>query len=229
MVDFVVNAQDRADKGKGASRRLRRLANRVPAIVYGGNKEPRTLSVDQDEIKQFLLQEAFFSHIITIDVKDGNKEEVILKDVQRHPAKQLVTHLDFLRIDKSQKLQTRVPLHFLNEDTAKGVKLEGGIVSHAITELEVQCLPQDLPEYIEVDMGELSLGDNVHISDIKLPKGVESVDLLHGEEHDHPIAAIIKPRGAVEETAEEEEEARAAEEEKEEKEEKDEEGGEGEE
>ncbi len=226
MVDFVINAQDRADKGKGASRRLRRLANRVPAIVYGGKKDPRSISLDQDDMKQSVENEAFFSHIITINLEGGDKEEVIVKDVQRHPAKHLVTHMDFLRIDKTQKLQTRVPLHFLNEETCPGVKQENGIVSHALTDLEIQCLPGDLPEYIEIDMAEMNMGDTLHISDIKLPEGVESVDLLHGEDYDHPVAAIIKPRGAVEEEAAEEEEAPGEPEEEEKGEQTDEEAGE---
>ena len=201
MVDFVLNAKPRGDKGKGASRRLRRLENQVPAIVYGGKKEPQNISLGHFEIEKALENEAFYSHIITINVDGGSSEEVIIKDIQRHPAKSQVTHMDFLRVDRNQKLHTKVPLHFLNEDKAKGVKA-GGIVQHTMTELDIQCLPQDLPEFIEVDLIAVELGQAIHLSDIKLPKGVESVELLHGAEHDLPVASIIKPRGAAEDAEE---------------------------
>lgn len=204
MVDFVFNAKVREDMGKGASRRLRRLDNQVPAIVYGGKKEPRNISIFHNDVVHALENEAFYSHIITIDVDGVGTEEVILKDVQRHPAKLQILHLDFLRVDRTQKLHTKVPLHFINEEIALGVKA-GGIVSHSLTELDIQCLPQDLPEYIEVDLAKLELGQIIHISDVTLPKAVESVALSHGADHDLPVASIIKPRGAVEEeTAEDE-------------------------
>jgi large subunit ribosomal protein L25 len=203
MVDFVLNAKAREDKGKGASRRLRRLANAVPAIIYGGHKEPQNISLVHFDVLHALSSEAFYSHIITINVEGGDSQEVILKDVQRHPAKPQILHMDFQRVEKDHKLHTRVPLHFLNEDTCKGVK-QGGIVSHTMTELEVQCLPKDLPEFIEVDLANVELGGIVHISDIKLPAGVESIELLHGAEHDLPVASISKPRGAVDEETSEE-------------------------
>ena len=199
--DFVLNAKSREDTGKGASRRLRRLAGEVPAIVYGGKKGAQKLTLLHKEIAKALDNEAFYSHIIALDI-DGKSEDVILKDVQRHPAKKIILHLDFLRVSKSTKLQTRVPLHFVNEDTSVGVKMGGGIVAHTMTELEVLCLPKDLPEYIEVDMAEVEVGQIVHISDIKLPKGVESVALNQGADHDLSVATINKPKAAVEESSE---------------------------
>ena len=131
---------------------------------------------------------------------EGKTEDVILKDVQRHPAKPVILHVDFLRVSKTQKLQTKVPLHFINEETCVGVKLSGGNISHNMTELDISCLPGDLPEYIEVDVAEVEMGQILHISDITLPKGVESVGLSHGEEHDLPIFTVNKPKAATVET-----------------------------
>ncbi len=202
MVDFAINAVVRGDMGKGASRRLRRLANQIPAIIYGGKKDPQNISLLHNDMVQALANEAFYSHIITVNIEGVGSEEVILKDVQRHPAKPTLLHVDFQRVDRTQKLHTKVPLHFINEERAKGVKA-GGIVAHSITELDIQCLPQDLPEFIEVDLADVELGGIVHISDITLPAGVESVDLSHGADHDLPVASIIKPRGMTEEEAEE--------------------------
>ena len=195
--DFQLNAKAREDMGKGASRRLRRISGEVPAIIYGGKKKPENISILAKDLSHALENEAFYSHIVTLSV-DGKDQDVILKDLQRHPAKPVILHADFLRVSKNQKLTVNVPLHFINEDTAPGVKLGGGIVSHSLTELEVSCLPADLPEYIEVDLAEVDLGQIVHISDISLPKGVESVALSHGEDHDLTVATIIKPRGMAE-------------------------------
>lgn len=194
--DFVIDAQTRSDAGKGASRRLRRQGL-VPAIIYGGKKEPQNISIEYKELIKHLEHEAFYSHIITVNV-DGKSEDTILKDLQRHPAKAEIFHADFLRVSKNQKLTTKVPLHFVNEKQCKGVKNQGGIVNHMITELEIICLPADLPEFIEVDLINLEVGDLVHISDLTLPKGVESVDLTHGEANDLAVAAVIKPRGSSE-------------------------------
>lgn len=192
--DFVLHAQTREDQGKGASRRLRRQGL-VPSVIYGGSKDPQSISlISKDFLKQ-LENEAFYSHIITLDVA-GKTEDVILKDLQRHPAKSIVLHADFLRVSKNQKLTTRVPLHFVNEETAKGVKLQGGILSHTMTDLEISCLPADLPEFIEVDVADLELDGILHISDLALPKGVESVALAHGEDHNLPVASIHKAKGA---------------------------------
>ena len=196
--DFTFQAKSREDTGKGASRRLRRLADEIPAIVYGGKKKPEQISLAHKDVSKALENEAFYSHIISLNV-DGKAEDVILKDVQRHPAKSIILHMDFLRVSKTKKLHTKVPLHFINEETCVGVKLSGGIIAHSMTELDIQCLPKDLPEYIEVDMAEIEIGQNLHISDIKLPSGVESVELSHGEEHDLPIATVNKPKAVVEE------------------------------
>jgi large subunit ribosomal protein L25 len=194
-IDFTLHAKGREDTGKGASRRLRRLAGEIPAIVYGGKKDPVMLTLLHKDVAKALENEAFYSHIVSLDV-DGSSEDVILKDVQRHPAKKLILHLDFLRVSKTTKLHTKVPLHFINEDVSVGVKTGGGIVAHTMTELDIMCLPKDLPEYIEVDMSDVELGQIVHISNIKLPKGVESVALSHGSEHDLSVATINKPKAA---------------------------------
>ncbi|TVZ40780.1 large subunit ribosomal protein L25 [Alteromonadaceae bacterium 2753L.S.0a.02] len=202
--DFKLDAQVRDDQGKGASRRLRH-ENLVPAIVYGGKKDPQNIAISHNEMIKHLENEAFYSHIISLSIAGAN-EDVILKDLQRHPSKPQILHADFLRVDKTQKLTTRVPLHFVNEESCKGVKLQGGAISHNLTDLEISCLPQDLPEYIEVDLKDVEVGDIVHISDLKLPSGVESVALSHGEEHDQPVATVAKARGASEGEESEEEE-----------------------
>jgi large subunit ribosomal protein L25 len=203
--DFTLHAKGREDTGKGASRRLRRLAGEIPAIVYGGKKAATQISLSQKDVTKALENEAFYSHIISLDV-DGKSEDVIIKDLQRHPAKAYVMHMDFFRVSKTTKLQTRAPLHFINEEACVGVKLGGGLIAHSMTDLEISCLPKDLPEYIEVDMADIEIGQTVHLSDIKLPKGVESVALSHGDDHDLPVAAVNKPK-AVEEISDEAPEA----------------------
>lgn len=196
MVDFSLNAKSRDDAGKGASRRLRRLADEVPAIVYGGDSEPQKVALTHKEITHALENEAFYSQVIKLSV-DGKGQDVILKDVQRHPSKPRILHLDFLRVDKDQKLTTRVPLHIVNGETAKGVKLGGGIVTQLLNELEILCLPKDLPSFIEIDVANVEVGQILHISDLEMPKGVESVALAHGGDHNLPVVTIIKPRGAA--------------------------------
>ncbi len=192
--NFTLIAQARDVQGKGASRRLRRLEALVPAIVYGGDKAPANITVPHKDLLKHLESEAFYSHIITLQI-DGASELVILKDLQRHPARPVVLHADFLRVSATKKIHVNVPLHFINEESSKGVKTGGGIVSHSMTQLEVSCLPADLPEYIEVDFADVEVGEIIHISDLKLPAGVESVALAHGADHDLPVAAIHKPRG----------------------------------
>ncbi len=201
--DFTLNAEVRDDAGKGASRRLRRLADRVPAIVYGGRKKPQAITVEHKELVKHLENEAFYSHIITLAIGDAS-ESVILKDVQRHPAKKKILHLDLQRVSKSTKLHTRIPLHFINEESCKGVKTGGGIILRTLTDLEITCLPADLPEFIEVDMADVGIGEIVHISDLKLPKGVESVALGLGADHDQPVASVNKPKGTTADIAEDE-------------------------
>ena len=201
--DFTLSVKVRQDVGKGASRRQRRLAGEIPGIVYGGVREPVMISIPHKDIAKALENEAFYSHVITLDI-EGTEQPAILKDLQRHPAKALVLHADFLRVNPKRALTVNVPLHFINEDSCVGVKQEGGIIAHTMTELEITCLPADLPEYLEVDMAEVAMGQSLHISDIKLPEGVESVALSHGEDHDLPIAAVNKPKAAAEEEADEE-------------------------
>ena len=192
--NFTLNAQTRDVQGKGASRRLRRQAALVPAIIYGGDKAPANITVTHKDLAKQLESEAFYSHIITLNLDSGT-ELVVLKDLQRHPAKPVILHADFLRVSATKKLHVSVPLHFVNEESSKGVKQGGGVISHSMSQLEISCLPADLPEYIEVDLSDVDVGQIVHISDIKLPKGVESVALSHGADHDLPVAAIHKPKG----------------------------------
>lgn len=200
--DFTLNAEARTDVGKGASRRLRRLDEKVPAIIYGDNKDPESIMVLHKDLLKQLENEGFYSQVINLQV-DGKGQDVILKDLQRHPAKAKVLHADFLRVSKTKKLQTKVALHFLNEATSIGVKQQGGSISHNMTELEISCLAADLPEYIEVDLAEVEVGQIVHISDLTLPKGVESVSLAHGSDHDLPVVTVNKPRGGDDEETEE--------------------------
>jgi large subunit ribosomal protein L25 len=194
-VDFNLTAEVRSDLGKGASRRLRR-ENKVPAVLYGADKDPVSLTLDHDNMVHHLENEAFYSHILTIDV-DGTKEKAVLKDLQRHPAKPVLLHADFMRISDKEKLKMNVPLHFINEEQAPGVK-KGGIVTHSITEVEIQCLPKDLPEYLEVDLSAVDIEGIVHLTDIQLPAGVELVELLHGDDHNQAVAAIHKTRASKE-------------------------------
>jgi len=195
---FELNAEVREDIGKGASRRLRRHANNVPAIIYGGGEDPQPLTLVRKDFEKALENEAFYSHVLTINV--GKKaQQAILKDLQRHPAKNSVMHADFLRVDDKTLVKVTVPVHFLNEEKSAGVKLEGGIVQHQMTEVEVQCLPGVIPQYLEVDMLEVAIGQIVHLSDISFPEGVVSTALSLGEDHDLAIASIIAPRGGSEE------------------------------
>ena len=196
--DFILEAKSREDVGKGASRRLRRLAGEIPAIIYGAGKEPSMITLLHKDIMHAIENEAFFSHIITLKV-DGKDESVVIKDLQRHPAKPKVLHADFLRVSADQAIHVKVPLHFIDEEKAIGVKQGGGIISHLINELEISCLPKDLPEFIPVYMAELDIGESIHIADLALPEGVSSVDLTHGEESNLAVASIHAPKAAVEE------------------------------
>jgi len=192
-IDFTLSAETRSDTGKGASRRLRR-ENKVPAILYGGAGEPVMLTLKANQVARNLQEEAFYSHVLTLDIA-GKSEQAILRDIQRHPAKDLVLHMDFLRVVADQPITVQVPLHFLNEESCVGVKMGGGLISRTLTELEITCLPRDLPEYIEVDLADVDVGQSVHISDITLPAGVTSVALAHGEEHDLSVAAVNARKG----------------------------------
>ena len=181
-----------ARTGKGASRRLRR-ADKVPGIIYGGKGDPVAIEMDHNKVNNLADYEGFYSHILTLDI-DGKKEQCILKDMQRHPYKPKLTHLDFQRVEKGHKLHTNIPLHFLNETTAKGVKEEGGVIVHHVNDVEVLVLPKDLPEYLEVDIADLSIGDTIHLTDLNLPNGVELVELTKGEDHDQAVVSITAPR-----------------------------------
>jgi large subunit ribosomal protein L25 len=197
---FVLEASSRADLGKGASRRLRRLSDAVPAIIYGGDKAPANISLDHKKLMHDVENEAFFTSILTLKV-DGVAESVIVKDLQRHPAKPSILHADFQRVSADHALHVKVPLHFLNEATAIGVKQGGGKVMHLLTELEVTCLPKDLPEFIEVDVKNLNVGDSLHIADLALPAGVSSVALTHGESGNLAVVSIIVIKGSEEAAA----------------------------
>ncbi len=189
--NFTLAAELRSDTGKGASRRLRH-ADVVPAIIYGADKEPAMITISHKDLAHACEDEAFFSHILSMEV-NGKAEQVIIKDMQRHPAKLQIMHADFLRVDAKHALHVNVPLHFLNEESCVGVK-EGGLVSHLMTELEVSCLPADLPEFIEVDMANIAVGESVHLTELILPEGVSSLILIQGEGHDQAVAAIHMPR-----------------------------------
>jgi large subunit ribosomal protein L25 len=178
-MQIELNAVKRDLQGTGASRRLRR-AGRVPGIVYGGGKEAQSIDVDHKELYFSLKNEAFHSSVLTLNL-DGVQESVLLRDFQMHPYKPFVQHVDFQRVDAGHKVHMKVPLHFTNADNAPGVKLSGGVVSHIYTEVDVVCLPADLPEFIEVDLSELASGHSLHMSHLKLPEGVE-LSGLHGED-----------------------------------------------
>jgi large subunit ribosomal protein L25 len=195
--NFTVTADTRRDEGKGASRRLRRQG-KFPGVLYGAHQDAVSITLDHNEMMNNLKSESFYSHILTIKL-DGKEQHAVLKDLQRHPAKPVLLHADFQRVSATEKLRMHVPLHFVGGDVAPGVKLGGGIVAHLLTDLEVACLPKDLPEYIEVDLSKMELGQNVHMSELKLPEGVSIVALAHGADHDLPVAAIQATRATASE------------------------------
>ena len=205
--NIQLNAEPRADSGKGASRRLRRM-NMVPAIIYGGKSDPMSISLAHNEFIHELDNEAIYTQIIDIHV-GKTTEEVVLRDLQRHPYKNRIMHADFFRIDKKKALHVVVPIHVLNAEECVGVKMDGGMLTQVISEIEVVCLPKHLPEYLEIDAAELHLGEILHLSDIKMPEGVEIVALTHGEDHDTGILSVVKTR-AVEEISDEAPEAPAS-------------------
>lgn len=196
-IRFELEAELRTDRGKGASRRLRRT-DRLPAIVYGGGEPPAAISLDHKKTMHALSHEAFYSRILDLKTGTGS-EKVILKDVQRHPAKPRLLHIDLLRVRADQKLHMYVPLHFTGQEEAPGIA-EGGIFSHLMSEVEVSCLPANLPEFITVDASAMKLNDAIHLTEIKLPEGVELTALAHGaEEHNQAVITIHMPRIEVEE------------------------------
>jgi large subunit ribosomal protein L25 len=200
--DFDLIAETRTDSGKGASRRLRR-SDKVPAIVYGAGKPPRSVMFDRNMLMRKMENESFFSSVLTVKIGDKS-QPVILKDVQMHPAKPIALHLDFQRIVADEKIRMTVPIHFLNEETAIGVKQGGGTVAHLITEVEVTCLPANLPEYLEIDLGELELDQTLFLSHLPLPEGVEMPELAQGEENDRGVVSIHIIKEVIEEVEEEE-------------------------
>ncbi|SEN65239.1 50S ribosomal protein L25/general stress protein Ctc [Nitrosomonas marina] len=188
-----VSAEKRTLQGKGASRRLRG-SGKVPGIIYGGEDTPQAIELDHNDMFYKLKMEAFHASILTLNV-GGAKEQVLLRDVQMHPYKQLVLHLDFQRVDQKKKIHMKVPLHFINADIAPGVKTSGGIVSHVLTEVDVTCLPKDLPEFITVDLIDLAAGHTLHLSDITVPENVEITALVKGD--DQAVATITIPRSVL--------------------------------
>ncbi|WP_394174711.1 50S ribosomal protein L25/general stress protein Ctc [Thalassotalea litorea] len=187
---FTLDAEVRTDMGKGASRRLRH-ANKVPAIVYGAGQEPVSITLAHNKVFRAQEEEAFYSHVLTLNI-GKDPVEVVIKDMQRHPFKPQIMHMDFLRVDAKKELHTNVPLHFINEDV---VAKTGAVITHSANEIEVTCLPANLPEFIEVDVKDLEIGQTIHLSDIALPKGVTSVELSKGEDHDQAVVTASAPKG----------------------------------
>jgi len=210
--NFTLNVQARTDKGKGASRRLRH-AGMVPGVIYGSGEEPQSVMMVHHQLANQLDNEAFYSHILEVSV-DGNIEQAILKDLQRHPYKPIVMHFDLLRVRADEAIRVNVPLHFVGEETSPGAKF-GGRPSRTMNELEITCLPKDLPEYIEVDVSACEIGDIVHISNIQLPKGVEIASLIglddaERAEHDLSVFTIASPKVGLTEDEQDAADAEAA-------------------
>jgi large subunit ribosomal protein L25 len=196
--EFELNCTVRTDLGKGASRRLRRLNDDIPAVLYGGGEDPVSLTIAHKDIAKATENEAFFSHIITLNV-GKKKQKAVIKALQRHPAKAILMHADFQRVSDKVQITVNVPIHFLNEDKCTGVKTGGGSIIKTLNEIEIHCFPKDLPEFIEVDMILLGIGEAVHLADITLPAGVASVALA--ADNNLTVATVQAPRAEVEETA----------------------------
>ncbi len=194
---IMLSAEPRSDVGKGASRRLRRLAAKVPAIIYGGGQDPRMVSLSHRELVKAMEAEAFYSQVLELKI-GGEAISTIVKDVQRHPSKPQIMHLDFQRIRADQEIHVNIPIHLLNEDQCKGVRLENGRIAQQINEVEVVCLPAALPEYFEIDLADLGVGDTVHLSDLVVPEGVTLTQLALGEDHDQPVLSIEAARVVAE-------------------------------
>lgn len=192
-----ISADKRTLQGKGASRRLRG-SGKVPAIIYGGEQEPQSIEMDHNDLFHKLKLEAFHASILSLNV-EGKKEQVLLRDIQMHPFKHQVLHVDFQRVDKNQKIHMKVPLHFINAENSPGVKTSGGIVTHILTEVDISCLPDALPEFISVDLVELTAGHTLHLSDLVLPNGVEIVALTKGD--NSAVATIVIPRSVLSDEA----------------------------
>jgi len=201
--DINVRAESRNVFGKGASRRLRR-ENLVPAVIYGDGKDPQSVQLKHNEVIKHLENEAFYSQLLTLGVDSGEPVRAILKDVQRHPFRQQILHMDFLRVTAGAELQVSVPLHYIGEEDCPGVKNENGIITHNDNEVAIACRPRDIPANIEVDMSAMVVGDAVHLSDLTMPEGVRLVDLGEkGDDSDRVIAAVLAPRVEIEEDEDE--------------------------
>ncbi len=196
----VIQATDRKDQGKGASRRLR-LTGQVPAVVYGGHREPQSIQILHNTVLLASQHEWFYASILDLDV-DGKSERVLLRDLQRHPFKAQILHLDFQRVSEDEALNVKVPLHFLNQEKSPAGKTSGVVITHELNEVEISCLPKDLPEFLEVDLSNLSEGDVVHLSELKLPAGVSIPALKLGKEHDIALVIARQPRVEAEGPAE---------------------------
>ncbi|MGI9320813.1 MAG: 50S ribosomal protein L25/general stress protein Ctc [Thiogranum sp.] len=195
MLIFELEAESRSDMGKGASRRLRR-DGKVPAVIYGGGEAPHSITLVHSEIQKRLHHEAFYSHVLTVNV-GGKANKAILRDMQRHPAKAIIMHMDFQRVDEGKPIRVHVPLHFIGEDVAPGAKA-GGLITHELIEVALDVLPRHLPEFIEVDVSGLDVGESLHLSDLPLPESGGLVELARGEGHDLPVVSIHVRRGGVE-------------------------------
>ena len=195
MSDIIeLAAELRTTVGKGASRRLRRLEDKVPAIIYGGEGDAQMLTLSGNELAKAMEIEAFYSQVLNVTI-EGKSEQAVVRDVQRNPANDRVQHLDFQRVSANKAINVNVPLHFLNEESCVGVKMQGGTLTRTLAEVEVSCLPANLPEYIEVDMAEVESGSSVHLSDLVIGEGVSIVALALGEDRDIPVASVTAKRG----------------------------------
>ncbi|HJW46826.1 MAG TPA: 50S ribosomal protein L25/general stress protein Ctc [Lysobacter sp.] len=194
MSEHKISATGREAAGKGASRRLRRAAS-IPAVLYGGNAAPQSIQLEHEKTWLASQNEWFYSSILDMEL-DGKVQKVLLRDMQRHPYKQIIMHLDFQRVDENQALRAKVPLHFLNQEKSPAGKTAGVLILHELNEIEVSCLPKNLPEFIEIDLSALAIGDIVHLSEIKLPAGVEIPEVKLGKEHD--VAVVIAKHGREE-------------------------------
>ncbi len=193
-ISFTVGADFRETQGKGASRRLRHQG-KVPAILYGGRKDPRALVLDQQNLLTMIDDERFYSSIVQLQISDGGQtQEAIVKDVQMHPAKNVVVHVDLQRVVPDEKVRLRLPIHFKGESVSPGVKLQGGVVSHRLSDVQVSCLPQDLPEYIEMDLSAMGLNETKFLSDVPVPPGVTLTELSGGR--NPPVVSVHSPRAA---------------------------------
>ncbi|MFM7121720.1 MAG: 50S ribosomal protein L25/general stress protein Ctc [Gammaproteobacteria bacterium] len=192
-VRIEINAELRQDVGKGASRRLRRAGESIPAVIYGGGKTPVSITLNSNQLGKAMQNEAFYSQVLSVSI-GADAEQAVVRDLQRHPVNERVTHVDFLRVRADQILQVSVPIHFVNEDQCIGVKQGGGSIEHLLNEVEVACLPGNLPEFIAVDLTQLNVGQSVHLSDLVLPAGVTVVALAQGSDHDQSVVSVRAAR-----------------------------------